>query len=149
MSKTGQPRIAVESRNLGIQAKQKIVKSSFKSNIIATITATAKTNEAYHIDVDRRHSGDSGFGDELTDVGMSPASGLDKKSRKNLLTRGVPAPKAAFGGLTGSPVKAPVVNPNNAQFQRNKPSISSSFLLIDLIHLSQSHTKNCLLLLFY
>ena len=94
---------------------------------------TAETTEANHIDVDRRRSGDSGFGDELTDVGMSPAS---EKSRKNLLTRGVSAPKAAAsGGLTGSPVKhlsdtkrAPMSNPNNAQFQRNKPtSTSSSF----------------------
>ena len=112
---------------------------------------TAETTEANHIDVDRRRSGDSGFGDELTDVHTPTASDKENKSRKNLLINGVPAPKAATatGGLTGSPVKrpidamrAPVANPDNAQFQRNKPtSTSSSLLLIDLIHLSQTHKK--------
>ena len=54
--------------------------------------------------------------------------------------------RLAAAGLMGSPVKRrmPVPNPNNAQFQRDKPSTRSYLLLIDLNHLS--HTKYCFLL---
>ena len=102
MSTTEPPKNAteIESRNLGIQAKQtKLAQTAgdhrmitaelpeaenltTRSNIALT---TGETAEAHHIGVDRRHpSGDSGIGDEMTepelmDVAMPPA-----ESRMNL-----------------------------------------------------------------
>ena len=143
MSTTEPPKNAteIESRNLGIQAKQtKLAQTAGDHRMIITaelpeaanlttlsniaLTTGETTEEAHHIGVDRRHpSGDSGIGDEMTgpelmDVAMPPA-----ESRMNL--NGVSASKSGPNTQTAHQQNKQLVvqSPDDPSFEQERQKL--------------------------